>query len=429
MKNRIPSLNMFALSVWLSGAGLFLAAGTHAAAGEAGRPPDPKPPKLAIDSGLPQLRIDPKGANPPPPPIAAEPAPALRLTGLPQVGQGKPPIAEEMPEPFEMSEPFEMPKGGGGAADEAYRQKSFGSPKASDRAIVTPNAIARPKPKPDQRPAPNAAAVSAPLSDCAGTPGGCGGFADCPGAFSGCAGAMAPLPGEATPDYVSPLPEPEDFVAPLLEGSTSSGPTESGTAVFVGEGEGLTGKMIGDLLDGELLKKEAPAEDENVKLEANQTETPPLLPEMPEPGEKAADKPAAKPENYQRTKDPSELEIEKKGPPADPFGDLPKYVEALVPQSTLAYKSEVLLKLRGEPTFATLEQKKETVEADLLDKYNNWLASAGQIGRVEMVLTKPVRYARDGTWVRAEFNQIVHDIYGRRLPDYETEYYVIVVGL
>ncbi len=383
MKISIPLSTRFAAYLCLAVAGLFSAAVSQAPAGEAKRLPDAKAPQLMFEGGLPQLQIDAGGSKAAANGNASVKPATPQLTGLPNVSVGISPEPEEMPEPAE-------------PATDAYT----GTDNPGTNAYGDTNLVPEPTPR------------SVPFAGCAGT------IAGCPEPLAQPGGALSPVP-----DYVSPLPEPEVVVVEP-ETAPAAG-NESGTGVFVGEGEGLTGKMIGDILDGELLKQEAPGQGEILTPGPVGKGAGPSAPSLPEPPEQ----PAAKPEDYKRPDEPSELEVDKKGPPADPFRDLPKYVEVLVPQNTLAFKSEVLLKKHGEPTFENLEMEKETIQADLLDKYNNWLASAGQIGRVEMVLSKPVRYARDGSWVKGEFNQIVHDIYGRRLPDYETEYYVIVVSL
>lgn len=68
------------------------------------------------------------------------------------------------------------------------------------------------------------------------------------------------------------------------------------------------------------------------------------------------------------------------------------------------------------------------LEARLLERYNNLPEYGGMIGRVAIVLSKPLETSMDGSMIRAEFDQLVYDHWGKRLPALEKEYYVVTFG-
>ncbi len=83
---------------------------------------------------------------------------------------------------------------------------------------------------------------------------------------------------------------------------------------------------------------------------------------------------------------------------------------------------------RGAPTPAEVESYRRRLEFRLLERYNNMPEYAGNVAKVTVVLSKPLRPSLDGTRLRAEFDQIVHDPWGKRLPELEKEYYVVTFG-
>ncbi|MCC8191211.1 MAG: hypothetical protein LIP77_11360 [Planctomycetes bacterium] len=65
----------------------------------------------------------------------------------------------------------------------------------------------------------------------------------------------------------------------------------------------------------------------------------------------------------------------------------------------------------------------------LLERHNNAPAYGGQVARVVVVLARPPEYSLDRTMIRAEFDQLVYDHWGKRIPALESEYFVVTFGL
>ncbi len=63
-----------------------------------------------------------------------------------------------------------------------------------------------------------------------------------------------------------------------------------------------------------------------------------------------------------------------------------------------------------------------------MERDNNNPEYAGKVARVTVVLSKPPETSFDGTLIRAEFDQLVYDHWGKRLPALEKEYYVVTFG-
>ncbi len=85
--------------------------------------------------------------------------------------------------------------------------------------------------------------------------------------------------------------------------------------------------------------------------------------------------------------------------------------------------------LSGQPpSRAEVEEYRSRLEMRLLERYNNMPDHAGNVGRVTVALSKPLQTSLDGTMIRAEFDQLVFDPWGRRIPELEEEYYVVTFG-
>ncbi len=80
------------------------------------------------------------------------------------------------------------------------------------------------------------------------------------------------------------------------------------------------------------------------------------------------------------------------------------------------------------PTPESIELYRAKLEERLLERYNNLPEYAGQVGKVSVVLSKPLEPSLDGKLIRAEFDQLVYDNWGHRMPALEKEYYRIVFG-
>jgi hypothetical protein len=81
------------------------------------------------------------------------------------------------------------------------------------------------------------------------------------------------------------------------------------------------------------------------------------------------------------------------------------------------------------PTPEGVERYRLRLEQRLLERYNNLPDHAGNIGKVTVVLSRPLEYSMDGSLVKAKFDQIVLDVWGKRLPALEKEYYAVTFGL
>ncbi len=80
------------------------------------------------------------------------------------------------------------------------------------------------------------------------------------------------------------------------------------------------------------------------------------------------------------------------------------------------------------PTRMEVDDYRRRLEARLLERYNNLPEYVGQVGRVAVVLSKPLALSLDGNMIRAEFDQLVFDAWGKRIPELEDEYYVVTFG-
>ena len=80
------------------------------------------------------------------------------------------------------------------------------------------------------------------------------------------------------------------------------------------------------------------------------------------------------------------------------------------------------------PTRAEVEDYRVRLESRLLERYNNLPDHAGNVAKVTVVLSKPLIESMDGSRIRAEFDQLVYDPWGKRIPQLEEEYYVVVFG-
>lgn len=81
---------------------------------------------------------------------------------------------------------------------------------------------------------------------------------------------------------------------------------------------------------------------------------------------------------------------------------------------------------REEPTNIDLYARE--LEARLHRRYNNTPRYAGRVALVNLVMTHPPRQSVDGKETQVEWSQIVHDKWGKRIPELEEEYYVVTFG-
>jgi len=81
------------------------------------------------------------------------------------------------------------------------------------------------------------------------------------------------------------------------------------------------------------------------------------------------------------------------------------------------------------PTPEGVEKYRAKLEDRLLERYNNLPEFSGRIARVQVILSRPPEVSMDGTLIRAEFDQLVYDNWGKRVPELEKEYYAVTFGM
>ena len=81
-----------------------------------------------------------------------------------------------------------------------------------------------------------------------------------------------------------------------------------------------------------------------------------------------------------------------------------------------------------DPIPPEVRDYQRKLSAHLLDKHNNRPEFAGKVARVDVVMPRPLRRSLDGRYIQAEFDQLVYDSWGRRLPQLESEYFVVTFG-
>lgn len=94
----------------------------------------------------------------------------------------------------------------------------------------------------------------------------------------------------------------------------------------------------------------------------------------------------------------------------------------------LAYEAARPQAVQPPPTRMEVEDYRRRLEMRLLERYNNLPDHVGKVGRVTVVLSKPLQLSLDGNMIRAEFDQLVFDPWGKRIPELEEEYYVVTFG-
>ena len=68
------------------------------------------------------------------------------------------------------------------------------------------------------------------------------------------------------------------------------------------------------------------------------------------------------------------------------------------------------------------------LERRLAEKYNNMPEFAGKISKVELVIGQPPMRAVDRNEMQVEYDQLVYDKWGRRVPKLEKEYFRVTFG-
>lgn len=72
-----------------------------------------------------------------------------------------------------------------------------------------------------------------------------------------------------------------------------------------------------------------------------------------------------------------------------------------------------------------IDSYRRQLEQSLLDRYNNTPKFAGQIARVELIIPDEPVQSVDKQEVQVEFDQLVYDRWGKRVPELEGEYFMV----
>lgn len=182
-------------------------------------------------------------------------------------------------------------------------------------------------------------------------------------------------------------------------------------------------------------EKPAPPQEQQEpqeKQEAQKREErqePPAAPSQPKP-------PAPQQEPEQPASKPQPRSAAPQQPPAtaeQPERQIPREPASPIIESNNSLQNRELEKVPpprppqppAQPSRHEVEDYRQRLEVRLLERYNNLPNYAGNVGRVEVVLSKPIEQSLDGSRLRAEFDQLVYDPWGRRIPKLEEEYFVV----
>ncbi|MCC8109844.1 MAG: hypothetical protein LIQ30_12540 [Planctomycetes bacterium] len=77
------------------------------------------------------------------------------------------------------------------------------------------------------------------------------------------------------------------------------------------------------------------------------------------------------------------------------------------------------------PPPAEVERYRQRLENRLLERYNNLPEYSGKVSKVTVVLSRPLETSMDGSMIRAEFDQLVYDPWGKRIAELEQEYFAV----
>ncbi len=123
-------------------------------------------------------------------------------------------------------------------------------------------------------------------------------------------------------------------------------------------------------------------------------------------------------------------------PSFEPLYNPGTYVIADMPQETIlmpaeeetTYQADANHPAMSQPSPEAVEKYRVRLEDRLLERYGNLPEYAGKVARVRVVLSRPLDVSLDGSLIRAEFDQLVYDNWGNRMPDLEKEYYIVTFG-
>ncbi len=80
------------------------------------------------------------------------------------------------------------------------------------------------------------------------------------------------------------------------------------------------------------------------------------------------------------------------------------------------------------PELENINRYASALEENLLKRYNNTPRFAGNVAKVRLLAEKEPEFSMDRKKIRMEWAQVVFDHWGKRIPELEEEYYVVVFG-
>ncbi len=103
-------------------------------------------------------------------------------------------------------------------------------------------------------------------------------------------------------------------------------------------------------------------------------------------------------------------------------------------EMTVEKKNGVRLLVKGEPIdvpapeMENVNRYAAALEDNLLRRYNNTPGFAGKVAQVRLLADHEPEFSMDRKKIRMEWSQVVFDHWGKRIPELEEEYYVVVFG-
>ena len=97
-------------------------------------------------------------------------------------------------------------------------------------------------------------------------------------------------------------------------------------------------------------------------------------------------------------------------------------------------RSPVRLLVKGKPIdvpapeLENINRYAAALEENLLQRYNNTPGFAGKVAKVRLLADSEPEFSMDRKKIKMEWSQVVFDSWGKRIPELEEEYYVVVFG-
>ncbi len=108
--------------------------------------------------------------------------------------------------------------------------------------------------------------------------------------------------------------------------------------------------------------------------------------------------------------------------------------QALQRQAAAKSKQAVRLMVKGKPIdvpapeLENINRYAAALEENLLRRYNNMPGFAGKVAKVRLLADHEPEFSMDHKKIRMEWSQVVFDQWGKRIPELEEEYYIVVFG-